>query len=324
MHPLAAHPHQRRLELGQRQQLLRRQAGLAEHDFPLDIQHPVQGHAGLGLEARLGLGARRQLGAAFARPTGRQHHTEAVLLQQRRFLGEKAERPFGIQFIADRRRFLQTGFDRRTQRRRLPQGCEQAFPRLRTQGLQTLAGPPFRFPHRFGGNEQAGIFARLKQVVDSPLRLGVGEKRRVRILFVEPRFFQPKTQAIGRIDQSQQRSLPVANLLCQLPHFRFIAFQRTIGPPQRLNPLPMQTGRSRSGGSGRWERGRLPDHVIDEPGQEFPQYVAGRRVRERAMIRADGAGGGRHGPSQSFQTSAVLAQEYWRPAGSIGAPLLLY
>ena len=193
LHPLAAHPHQRGLELGQRQQFLGRQAGLAEHDFPLDIQHPVQGHAGFGLEPGLGLGARRQLGATPARPTGRQHDAEAVLFQQRRFLAEKAKCAFGIQPVPDRRCFLQTGFNRRTQGRRLAQGREQAFPRFRSQGFQTLAGPPLRFPHRGGGNEQAGVFPRLQQVVDSPFRTGVGEEQRRRVLFVEPRFFQPKT-----------------------------------------------------------------------------------------------------------------------------------
>ncbi|MFZ1643681.1 MAG: hypothetical protein WAV07_20075 [Candidatus Contendobacter sp.] len=109
-----------------------------------------------------------------------------------------------------------------------------------------------------------------------------------------------------------------------MPQFRRVAFQRAIGLPQRVQPLPVQAGRCGSNPLDGWQHGCLPDQMVRNPGEKFPQHVARGEIRERALIRTDGAGGGWQGAGQTFQASTVLAQIHRRPSGPIGAPTLLH
>ena len=108
-----------------------------------------------------------------------------------------------------------------------------------------------------------------------PFGGGIGEKQRGRVcVLLQPRLLQAKTQPIGRVNQAQQRLLPITNLLGQLSQFGLVALQRTVRLAQSLKPLPVQMGSFRSHASG-WPYGRLSNQMIDHPIQKFPQHHAG-------------------------------------------------
>ena len=90
-HPLAAHADQRRLEPGQRGQLLARQGLVAERDLPVEPDDGVEAQLAavlhLGRPHR-GAGGEPGLGAP-AGPPGRQQHAEPGLLQRRGVAGEE-------------------------------------------------------------------------------------------------------------------------------------------------------------------------------------------------------------------------------------------
>ncbi len=150
--------------------------------------------------------------------------------------------------------------------------------------------------------------------MNPPLRVGVGEKQRIVILGVASRLLQPEAQAIRRIGQTQQRTLPVANLPGQTPRFDRSPLQRPVRLSQSPQPLPVKIDGPGFGGRLGGRRRRPADQMIDGPVQKRPQHRAGRGFRGNAII-ANGAGGGRHEPRQSFQSAAVFPQQDRRPAG---------
>ncbi len=278
-HPLAAHPHQRRLRRHQRGDLLLAQLLVADRDRPAETGQLVAPEPAAGDHARRRGGARGQPQPDRARPVppGRELDPEPGRDEHRRVADQEAVRAVDVQVERRRAGPAQRRDQRRQHLRRPPQLGQQQLLRAVDQPLRGAG------PHVVGVELQARVLGGAQRELQLPAGAVAGLVLRVRIrirrVVQRAHLGEPEHRA-RRAGWLGADLVPPGQRVGQLAGRLGVPGDRSVLAGQRGQPR-LGVRRGRAGAPGRDQLQRfggvrepLPDGRVGEHGQRGVDELA--------------------------------------------------